>query len=72
MQDDGNGIAVDDSGNAYVMGITYSSDFPTQNPFQGAMAGKVDVFITKLSVIWNSPSHIPPIWGEANGMRELV
>ena len=57
MQDDGNEIAVDSSGNAYVMGITYSSDFPTQNPFQGAMAGKVDVFITKLSASGNALAY---------------
>jgi len=34
--DSGNGIAVDSSGNAYVAGITYSTDFPTANAFQPA------------------------------------
>ena len=47
--DNGNGIAVDSSGNAYVTGQTISSDFPTQNPYQGTQAGACDVFITKLS-----------------------
>jgi len=46
--DVGNGIAVDQSGCAYVMGRTESSDFPTQNPFQ-TYQGSHDVFITKLS-----------------------
>jgi len=45
-----NGIAVDTSGNAYVAGYTYSSNFPTQNPYQGAHGGgDEDAFITKLS-----------------------
>ena len=43
------GIAVDSSGSAYVAGYTYSTDFPTQNPYQGTFAGDADAFITKLS-----------------------
>jgi len=49
--DYGYGIAVDGSGNAYVAGITISTDFPTQNPYQGANAGESDVFITKFSLL---------------------
>jgi hypothetical protein len=51
--DYGIGIAVDGSGNAYVTGETYSSDFPTQNPYQTAQ-GLEDVFVTKLSTTGNS------------------
>jgi hypothetical protein len=45
-------IAVDDAGNAYVTGITFSSDFPTANPLQPNPSGDVDegeVFVTKLN-----------------------
>ena len=43
------GLAVDSSGNAYLTGSTQSANFPTANPFQAAIAGGVDVFVTKLN-----------------------
>jgi hypothetical protein len=49
--DGGNGIAVDSSGNAYVTGYTYSTNFPPQNPIQGANAGEAgswDAFVAKI------------------------
>jgi uncharacterized repeat protein (TIGR01451 family) len=48
-EDQANGIAVDSAGNAYVTGVTDSTNFPTVNPFQGASAGSPDAFVTKLS-----------------------
>ena len=46
-------IAVDSSGNAYVTGQTFSTDFPTAPttpaPFQSANKGNGDVFVTKLN-----------------------
>src|SRR4029077_15734489 len=42
-------IAVDSSGSAYLAGSTNSTNFPTKNPFQAALAGYSDVFVTKLS-----------------------
>src|SRR5262249_9410147 len=47
--DQGNSIAVDGAGNAYVTGYTYSTNFPTTNPMQGSNAGSVDTFVTKLN-----------------------
>ena len=44
------GIAVDSSGDAYVVGYTYSTDFPTTSgAFQAQNAGGSDAFVTKLS-----------------------
>ena len=47
--DVGQGIAVDLGGFAYVVGYTYSTNFPTYNAYQGNNAGSVDAFITKVS-----------------------
>ncbi|NIT55287.1 MAG: cell surface protein, partial [Aliifodinibius sp.] len=41
-------IALDDSGCAYVIGLTTSSNFPSVNPYQTDQA-VLDVFVTKLS-----------------------
>jgi hypothetical protein len=43
------GIAVDASGAAYVTGGTQSTDFPIKNPFQAALSGIEDAFVTKLN-----------------------
>jgi hypothetical protein len=47
---DGNGfITLDDSNNIYVIGNTQSANFPTNNPFQPALNGLQDAFISKLN-----------------------
>jgi len=43
------GIAVDSAGNAYVTGITSSSNFPTKNPIQGTLAGSDNAFVSKIN-----------------------
>lgn len=47
--DSGNGIAVDASGNAYVAGYTYSSNFPTLSAYQISNNGTENAFVAKLS-----------------------
>ena len=44
----GYGLALDSGGNAYVTGFTDSFDFPTVNPLQATLEGKVDAFVAKL------------------------
>lgn len=47
--DRGDAIAVDGSGNAYITGYTYSTDFPILHPIQNAFTdGNVHCFVTKL------------------------
>ncbi len=70
--DYGNGIAVDASGNAYITGLTSSSDFPTKNPFQAASADGLDAFITKLSASGSALSYSTYLggsgWDEAHAI----
>jgi hypothetical protein len=48
--DEGLSIAIDGSGNAYITGYTYSTDFDTTaGVFQTANGGLSDVFVTKLN-----------------------
>jgi hypothetical protein len=47
--DEGFGIAVDSAGNAYVIGATESTDFPTQNPLQPTNGGAENAFVTKIN-----------------------
>lgn len=41
-------IKVDSSGNAYIAGYTFSSNFPLTNPVQGSNAGIVNAFVTEV------------------------
>ncbi len=45
----GNALAVDALGNAYVTGLTSSTNFPTRNPIQQENRGGNEVFISKLN-----------------------
>jgi hypothetical protein len=48
--DEGHGIAVDSSGDAYVAGLTYSKNFPTTaGTLQTTLAGLDDAFVSELN-----------------------
>lgn len=52
--DEGTAVTIDPADNAYIAGNTSAPDFPTQTPFQAALAGRMDGFMTKFSVAGNS------------------
>ncbi len=47
-QDEARDIGFDAEGNAVVVGLTDSTNFPTAEPFQGQRNGQFDVFVSKL------------------------
>ncbi|MFX1532614.1 MAG: SBBP repeat-containing protein, partial [Promethearchaeota archaeon] len=51
--DEGRGIAIDRSGNSYIIGFTNSSDFPMKNAYNSTYGGNRDVFITKINSTGN-------------------
>src|SRR5437899_2363050 len=64
--DQGFGIAVDSLGNAYVMGTTFSTNFPTFNPFQASNGGDVDAFVTKLNAAGSALVYSTYLGGSGN------
>jgi hypothetical protein len=46
--DEALGIALDGSGNVYVAGYTFSSNFPTRSAFQSSLAGSSDAFVAEI------------------------
>ena len=48
------GLALDSSGNAYVVGSTDSTNFPTHNPIQASIVGASSGFVTKVNASGNA------------------
>jgi hypothetical protein len=46
--DGANAVALDGYRNIYIAGFTSSTNFPTLHPFQAALAGQSDVFVTRV------------------------
>lgn len=65
--DKGNGIAIDTSGNAYIVGDTASANFPLgTSPFQATLRGARDAFITKMNAAGTSLLFSTYLGGNGN------
>jgi hypothetical protein len=68
------GVAVDSSGNAYVVGGAESADFPVVNPFQATPCGGLrSPFVANLnaagsSLVYSTCLGSGGYWGQANGI----
>jgi hypothetical protein len=62
----GNGIAVNASGSAYVVGTTQSENFPVLNAFQPGFGGGNDAFVTKFNPAGNTLAYSTFLGGDDN------
>ena len=68
--DYGNGIAVDGAGNAYVTGVTSSTNFPITNPLQASNGGgDGDAFVTKINAAGSAKVYLPRIPAHHQALR---
>ena len=65
-QDSARSIAIDDHGQAYISGITDSSDFPTVNALQPNLNGESDAFVAKLNADGNALVYATYLGGSEN------
>lgn len=72
--DSASGITVDSAGNVYITGTTFSTDFPTANPFQPGRSGPSDAFVLKLDIANNRIVYASYLGGSSfdNGRRISV
>jgi photosystem II stability/assembly factor-like uncharacterized protein len=68
--DTGIAIAVDPAGEAYVSGITFSTDFPTSHPLQNSNSGASDAFVTK--ILPGNPAALPKDHWTAEGPAPIL
>ena len=72
-EEGGYGIAADDAGNAYVTGVTWSSNFPLVNPYQPSFGGGgYDAFVTKVDPSGNSLLFSTFLGGSGNDAGEEI
>jgi hypothetical protein len=70
--DIGHAIAVDSAGNAYVTGVTTSTNFPTSNSIQSAATGSNDVFVSKLNPTGSALVYSTYLGGSGNDIGHAI
>lgn len=65
-EDEAETIAADSGGNAYIIGTTSSSDFPTLNALQPTLNGAQNAFVTKLNSAGNGLIYSTYLGGDNN------
>ena len=68
----GLGIAIDSSGNAYITGPTYSTNFPTSNPLQASNGGEMDAFVSKINSAGSALTYSTYLGGSSNDFAEGI
>jgi len=67
-----NAVAADDAGNAYLTGVTYSTNLPTRGPAQRALAGNGDAFVAKLDPTGSSLIYSTYLGGSRNDTARAI
>ncbi len=70
--DECGGIAIDQTGNAYVTGVTTSNDFPMVNAYDFTYSGLYDVFVTKLSADGGSLVYSTYLGGSTDDISQGI
>ncbi len=70
--DEAAGIAIDSTGNAYVVGNTDSGDFNTRNPYQATSRGFQDAFVTKVNPSGNQLVYSTYLGGNRNDLGNAI
>ncbi len=70
--DEGNGIAVDSFGNAYVTGSTASTNFPITGAIQATNNGSFDAFVTKINAAGTGLFYSTYLGGSVNDIANGI
>ena len=66
------GLTIDSSGNAYIVGNTDSTDFPTASPYQAANAGTQDAFVAKLNAAGSALTYSTYLGGSLSENGRMI